>query len=506
MNKFNLAILALFPIAAFLLVYLSTLHYNLGVSPDSVFYIQGANNIKLNLKYVTDDGKLINHWPPFYSILLASFSSLFNKDSFQVGPLFNSVFCSVFFLIFTLILFKRGANRFTVLILNLFLLSSVSLVVFSGYNSEVPFLLMLVVIIYLVINFDGNTVGILTYCLVGLLCGLLVVTRYAALPFSFAILVYLIMISYSKTKQMYFRYALLFLLFFIPLLLWHLYTNSFHEALTSRKLSYHPISKHHIKEFFATIRFCIFPHISISGMLLICALSIGGIWYYKEIYFRLLRFGSEISYFSRFLIAVIFLYLLFLVLSISFFDYATPLDSRILSPLYVILLVLVAPVLDYFGSIRYWPFKFCFYLLLLFLLIGNIRVSRYMWNVVRESGTGYTSASYKDSELIKDLLVLKNVAIFSNKEYALQFLAPASRLLVRSLPTKYHALDGMVNSNYRDGLQKICYSVLNRSGVIAYFYDSPGNFWPSEAEIRDCVKGSAKFKFYSDGFIVEMEP
>ena len=129
-----------------------------------------------------------------------------------------------------------------------------------------------------------------------------------------------------------------------------------------------------------------------------------------------------------------------------------------------------------------------------------------MWNVVRESGTGYTSASYKDSELIKDLLVLKNVAIFSNKEYALQFLAPASRLLVRSLPTKYHALDGMVNSNYRDGLQKICYSVLNRSGVIAYFYDSPGNFWPSEAEIRDCVKGSAKFKFYSDGFIVEMEP
>jgi len=500
MNRFNLAILISFPIAAFLLVYICTLSCNLGVTPDSIFYIEGANSLKSSLGYVTESGKLINHWPPFYSILLACFSFLVKEDVLRIGSLFNSLFCAGFFFLFALILIRRLTSRFSLFILNLFLLFSASLDVFAFFWSEGPFLFLLGAIIYLLIAVETNPSSVVGYGVVGFLCGLLFLTRYAALPFILVVSVYTKYISGENRNLRFVRLGFFFSLLAITASIWIIYTKSFNQEMTSRGMSYHLITGNHLRQFLGTMHLWIIPYVSWNRLLLILCFILMSFILSQQMYCQFVKLIRTTHRFSKMLIALILIYCLFLFVSISFFDYATPLDSRILSPLYFLLLILIAPLLDWLRMVSYKPIRFGFYILLTYFLIGNARSSFSFWSNFKRYGAGYTSVAYRHSKLVNDISKIKHGKILSNRADALKFLSPATKDSVLSLPYKYNSVDGKLNILYSAEFSKVCHAVVNRTAVIAFFYDAR-MYLPSEVEVKACLPDESYLRFYPDGFI-----
>ncbi len=85
---------------------------NLGFSQDSMAYWEGAKNIKAGNGYIFDTGEFINHWPPFYSLILAITSYITNTEVIYTGIFLHALLIIGVIFIFNRILKELKINKY----------------------------------------------------------------------------------------------------------------------------------------------------------------------------------------------------------------------------------------------------------------------------------------------------------------------------------------------------------------------------------------------------------
>jgi 4-amino-4-deoxy-L-arabinose transferase-like glycosyltransferase len=181
-------------------------------------------------------------------------------------------------------------------------------------------------------------------------------------------------------------------------------------------------------------------------------------------------------------------YVLFLVVSISFIDAATPLDSRILSPIYVAGMILgiwmADRVLTGLAESRWVKTGFA---VAFGLFVGVYVLRTVAWDMTwirrsYEEGGGYVGRQWRESQIVEHLRSLpQNVMVYSNLPGAVYFLAGKPSTWV---PEKFDDLSLKANGRYGIELNKMERDLRGGRAVLAYFKKADRPHLPTIEELN----------------------
>lgn len=168
------------------LIWLQTLKYGIGLSPDSITYLKLADTIsEEGLAFILNNPSAT--FPPFYPTLLSFVSTLFNTDSLVAARYFNIVLIFIFSFLSLLLCYKLTKHLLILLVFGLFIVfSKPTNLVFSFAWSEPLF-----IFIILLINFSIEKTTYKRLILSGFLTSLAILTRYAGVAIVPAVCLYI---------------------------------------------------------------------------------------------------------------------------------------------------------------------------------------------------------------------------------------------------------------------------------------------------------------------------
>jgi len=178
-------------------------------------------------------------------------------------------------------------------------------------------------------------------------------------------------------------------------------------------------------------------------------------------------------------------YLVLLVVSITFLDAQTPVDTRILSPLYVPFVLLSVSFFTWLARRDGKSDSFRMGLLASALIILGLQIPASLsWlNQLRHDGIGYSSRGWVDSEVVKQLTLLDStISIFSNAPDVVYTLLgrPASMV-----PRKMYPESNLPNPDYNSQIEQMKRSLKSKNGLVVYFDRVRWRWYlPSAAELE----------------------
>lgn len=469
--------------------------YGLGISPDSVFYLEVAQNFPEGKGLVSKDNKLVNHWPPMYPILFGSIAAITGIDLLDAGLYFNALLIVVLGFVVLCILKHFKINNWLIYFLLLILFLCYALTVFRFFWSEGLFLVLISTTIFLFVKWI-EVEDIKLIALAGIISGLFLMTRFAGAGFIAGFSVFLLL-----SKGTIFKKIKNTVVYIIPVLfcffVWHFYTASFEQESLDRKFLFIMISLEKIKTGLMTVYswFITFSYVSLP------VLAVIFIFYFFELKKSFSHFKQ---YFIKYkpstllLFLLLFSYLGLIAFVMLFFESRTTLDFRRLSPIFPIIFLLFALFINYFIETKR-TYKITY--ILLILLIANMsKISYDVWSSHYKKGIGYKSKAFRNSEILKDLPKEKDVILYSNNTFLLRYY---SDLKTEFLPRKIFTRAWIPTSKkrYIKEMRSMKETVKSGEGEIVFFN------WPVDKRVAlksDILK---EFKDYNiiklkDGFIV----
>ncbi|MBW6473971.1 MAG: glycosyltransferase family 39 protein [Anaerolineaceae bacterium] len=483
--------------------------FGIGISPDSTVYISGAKNLLSgNGFYNLKDP--ITHFPPVYSLLLA-FVSLIEKDIVQSARIINAALYSLnLLLLLTIIYISTKANYFYIVIaIFLYLFSGQLIELHSMAWSEPLFIsFMLIGIILLVSLVKKNSLNLLLGS--AIFIGLGIITRYIGIAFIPASLIIVFFGFKNKSLRKRIGNSLLWLFVcLMPMLVFSLRNYLLSDTLTNRQFVFHPMD---LKSF--TYRLVI----NIFNFFLPVSLQSGGrpliigilALFYSLILFLLIKqnkihFGKQNNINSMDIVVIIscvlftVTYIGLLFVSISTFDAATPVDWRLLSPIFIlglILFILIARAV----SIRLDnKIVFIAFLAILSLsLITKLPDAIAKTINIRNSGRGYTSNIWQNSDILKYIRTLPSeIEIFTNGSDVINFYYEKQ---TSSLPKKFNSNTSLQNANFEIEIGEMCNEVKEGKAIIVYFSNINRKYLPTTSEVEKTCE-LLPVKKFTDGVI-----
>ncbi len=163
------------------------------------------------------------------------------------------------------------------------------------------------------------------------------------------------------------------------------------------------------------------------------------------------------------------LYMAFLIFSISFLDANTPLDDRILSPLYVTLALLVVYLVQEYME-RFRPLasiKTSLALMGVLFLAANLYQSSGLLRQSHSEGLGFMSHEWRESVILQQARRLpQTTLVFSNAPEAVLLY---THLTASRLPRKFEPANRQANINYASEMDELRRLMEKSSGAIIYF-------------------------------------
>ncbi|MEA3451771.1 MAG: glycosyltransferase family 39 protein, partial [Bacteroidota bacterium] len=342
-------------VSAFFLYF--TMNYGAGVSTDSIVFLNAAENI---LEYgeilVTAFGEKIpmTHFPPLYSMFLAITSFILNCGVEFSAKIMATLCFGVNFFLIGVMCRKLQLKSLQILpVLLLFAMSEYMILIHVKVFTEPLFItFMLVGFIFLANYLEKASIKYLFYA--GFSIALACLTRYVGIVLvgvgGLSILLFLHRKFLSRIK-----YALIFgVISLSPLFLWFIRNMILTTNPTNRHIIFHPIGVAHTRQFIRSILFIFLPdsiieYIKVTPMtigikirLLLICLGISILFivlirkFWKSDFAKLKLFWNEQRALLGILTIFFFAYPIFLIISISFMDYTTPLSYRIMLPWIII--------------------------------------------------------------------------------------------------------------------------------------------------------------------------
>jgi len=299
---------------------------------DAAVYLDTAYNLVhgRGLAYLSD-GRLQPYvfWPPLFPLLIAAVQALLHTDGITAAYIVSgSGLMITLWLLYRLSAMLLPDGRGAGAVLFLFAGSWV-FDLFYGAASEAVFIPLFLASMYAMLRWYRSR-RISWLCRAGVLTGFMVLTRYAGLGVWAGYASFLLSLR-DSLKNKILHVLLLSLpagMLFLP---WYVHTSG-SAAFFSRRFAVHPPGAEHVRQWAVTVVNWLAPGATrILFVPLVLFAAYGLVRFLKK---RRPDWPRDF----RLFLTVAAVYLLFIILSITFFDYDTPLDTRILAPVYLSLL------------------------------------------------------------------------------------------------------------------------------------------------------------------------
>lgn len=391
-------------ILGWIMILLMTRHDGIGVSPDSVTYLSVAANIRAHGGWIDFHGDPLIDFPVGYPLSLSAVMCLIPWNILQGGPMLNGfLFAALLYLCAGLLEEAPYRGRiYKRIMLILILLSPCLLEVYSMLWSETLFLpLLILFLISLRYYFQKPAWSRLALC--GLLAGLATITRYAGITLIGLGGLYVLFDRSQKMKDKLTR-LLLFSAsaFILP------FFNIVHNLLAGgtpighREQSLTSFGQN-LRDFGAVI--CNWLHIPGEGGWLAsligfaCILLILGVWAIQ----RSKKKETGIGY-GHLTTGFFLIYTVFILVSATVSRFQ-PLDSRLLSPLFIPFLVgstcWISSGLSFLSARRRSIALVIMGVVALGFGLGQALTDKQTWEDVRDGGIpGYTDDDWRNSQMM----------------------------------------------------------------------------------------------------------
>jgi len=496
LTKLRLAsFLLLFLISAIgTLLILRTTPQGLGLSDDSIAYIAGARSMLAGHGYrevwLASNGP-VTHFPPGFSAVLAFFG-LFGLDPLRGARFVNALLFGLNAGMLGVLAWRMTPSLTAGLVLaSLFVSNSEMLQVHAVAMSEPLFIFLCLISFWnfdLYFEFPPSSLGRgivgewwwLVAC--GTFTGMAYLARYAGLALAATFLVAICILRTSWRKR--FTTIGIFLAGFLPWVLgWAIRNQLVADTVTNRTFVWHPIipeilqmGRYEVSSFLIPVeawRKEIFKQPYIIEALIIIILGAVLAWALRQTW-QYISKPNQLSDMKRggkpsrevisFAVALfIFAYLASIIASMTMFDAATKFKLRILSPVYVCLLILLV----YAGIwLRSKNRAAVIVLTIIFLGFSIYKQSITMAQWSR-GGLGYASFQWYDSDAMAYLRKLpSDIEIYTNEPGAVYLYVGRGAVV---LPDRYDSATTLVRDGFVQGVATMQKDVNAGKAVLVIF-------------------------------------
>ncbi len=327
------------------MLFVST-RWGLGMSADSVGYLKAAIGA-LNGEGLT---QFSSNWPPLYPALLTVFGWL-TGENVQLGArLLHALLLATNYLLIVQLLLRMTLPGYQAIIFGLLVSTHHVLTYVHFYAWSEPAFITLILIGLLMLSSLSNTLDrnektLTIEVMLAILTGMAMLLRYAGVALLLSNVNALLILTRHAAWTIRLRgVALQCILPILMLLPWLGFNLMRSQSATQRTLTPHFPNVELLKNGLSTIgRWFtseVFGNVILFQMFI--GLSLVGLCFGVLIQAARKGIRTGANNIALFVSVFTLTYLLFLLLSISFIDVATPLDDRILSPVFVCMVLLLA--------------------------------------------------------------------------------------------------------------------------------------------------------------------
>ncbi len=476
-------------IFAYLLI-LYTTPFGPSVSYDAAKYINAAENIRSG-KGFTDTSPIIQY-PPFYPILIAATTFIIPNIN-QGARLLNAFFFGVSAVLVAIIVYQSARKNIfiTALIMTFFVATSQLIEIYSYALSEPLFIVLTLASIILCSMYFAKPTNFLLIT-ASIILGFSIITRFIGIAFIPVFLGVVYFGTNGGPQKLRIKQTILALVLAItPLFVFTLRNLLVAQSTAPRSFEIHVIPFYnYISQLGGILAANAVPLTLIELPAGLNQFFFGGLTILLIVdLLIILKNARNINFHSiNFILPILCIlfsvsYLVFLYLSLSFFDVSTEVDSRIVAPVSVLLLIgLIATTLIACGlSAKAYPGYLLIFALFITLLI-KIPDAANRTTYLHKNGRGLTSLKWQTSEIMNYLLENPiDGTLYTNGVDVIWFFTD---LEPRSLPYKYFATSLEVNGLYDTQVESMCSDLAKKAALLIWFDSkSETSYFPSETEI-----------------------
>ncbi|MFA6637056.1 MAG: hypothetical protein WCV56_08175 [Candidatus Omnitrophota bacterium] len=491
-RKFGIIPLIVFAgFCAFMLMYWIT-SQGTGVSPDSTTYIEAARSLIAGNGFFAH-GKVMTRYPPGYPILIGAVDLLHPGDVLQATRFLAALFFGANLVLLGLAvhLCTKRSLVATVCAMLLFLFSAPTISVHSMAWTEAPFITFSMAS-FLLFSFYVPRPRLYVLVLASLMLGFAAATRYVGVVLFPTIALAFFLLD-NRSLRLKIRDIVIFVgVASLPLVSWLIRNILIAQSATNREFAFHPVGLSHAKNMIFTLGNFVLP-IPIAPLIkaicvavVVAFLFCGILFIYRKVYSKQDATPTSIV-FSVLCVMYTVIYVVFLFISISFFEAHTPLDNRILLPA-ILALASAGIILAWSLSEelnRHWIW-YGFVLLVVFSVSINMIPAIATAVGIHKNGRGYTSRYWNNSDIIAYLSDTHEIrTIYSNGSDVIRFLTGKEAVII---PAKVSSSTLRMNEDYEEKLNQMVQECSEGKALIVYFNTITWRWYlPSieEIEARD---------------------
>ncbi len=451
----------------------------LGLSDDSIAYIAGARSILAGNGYreawLASNGP-VTHFPPGFSFLLA-LTGLSGLDPLRGARFLNSILFGANAFLLGLIGWRMTKSQIAGVVLALLFAVNASLFNAHAVAMSEPLYIFFSLAAFLTFSeyfkVEKNIWLIVTACFVAFAY----LTRYAGLALLATFLAALILLHATWKKRI--TSTVVFMASIIPFLLgWGIRNKIVADNATNRTLVYHSLTAENMEtgiynfsEFFIPVETWRRTLIKIPNFFVILLSIIALALLIWVVYKGLKKFLQpateqlEVLSFTNGL--YIFGYLASIISSMMLFDASTRFKLRILSPVYVVLLILLVLLGHWLWKNRAVFSRSLIIVATLLILVLSLYDTANVVAKLHKSGQGYASFQWYDSQAMDFLRQLpEGTRIYTNQPGPVYLYTDRPSYV---LPDLVDAVTGLPREGYEQGVMALHEDVLSGNAVLALF-------------------------------------
>ena len=472
MKKYTYFVLAILSLnGVFALLFATKLGISIGA--DSTYYLAAARNLLIDrglsvLSYYDGETIPMTHYPPLYPILL-SILGRFGISPLDGARWLNALLFGANILLAGFIISKYTPGSFWNSMLGSFMVlnSLAMLEIHSWAITEPSFIFFGILGLFLLVTYIDNSKPLFLIAS-SITISLAVLDRYIGIALVISSIIGILLLSRKRLYIKIIDGIIFFIIGFSPIALWFIRNLNLSGSIVDREMVFHPITFSHIKSLILTIATWLLPA-SIPVVVRVFFLTVMSL---LVLYFLLSR-KRKWPNFSFLLIIFILIYLIFLIISISFFDAHTLLDNRILSPVYISGIILIFLTLNMsLFAVRKRRLLQVAVIITFISLVGFHIPLAIRWIIYANNhGQGYERDIWKQSQIIQNLRTLPSgICIYTNAADAIYFLTGKPAIM---LPRENNPVTKKINNSYSSEVGLLEWRLKNKEAVLVYFNAFP---------------------------------
>jgi 4-amino-4-deoxy-L-arabinose transferase-like glycosyltransferase len=470
--------------------------YGVGIYVDTLYYVTSARNLLngIGMGRLTGTGvyKPMTHYPPLYALVLA-FVQVLGFDILDGARWVSMLAFGLVILLSGWIIWQRTGSAFFSLATAGFVMGSgVLLRTFSWAMSEPLYIVFeLSGFLLLVAYFKSSRQGWLVAA--SLAIGLALLTRYVGFSLVAAFTLALLLNRSIKGARRWMDAGIFLSISLLPSMFWFVRNSLVSGSLANRVVAWHPAGEEKISSLVKAVlswglvpqRLVINREILAFSLIVLGLVIISLVWLIRTWPKRRCAPAQEFT-----LILSCWAYLGLLAVSLNWIDATTPLDNRILMPVYLTILLLLG-----IGMALLWQRPGFFSrlvavgMLFWFSYYTLTRLDGAVQDLARD-GQDYASLKWKNSPTIQFVREQDPPLVYTNDVTAIYFLAGKDSVGIpnfRSSEAEFNAM--------RDNLR-------STGGLLVLFGTLTGEFASQDA----ITQGMTLVRQFQDGSVYQTSP